>query len=285
MKQGILLFIVTTLFFGCATMEKRLFEYSAAGDVARIQDLKHKGVDLNTINSLGETPLHIAVWENNLELSQMLITEGADIEPVDLKGQTPLIAATYNENIPIVELLLLNGARSGHHLPHFYIAHQEKRSDGKYNVIVAKGDNGLTPLLFAISANNFELFNKILEYTDDIDYSFSTNDYVRGYDIGEMYRYSNMINRDLLRRSANVTLNNYNMHLSDGNVEFVVASEPTVTMKPTPLTWSIMQKTKDYRILEALATRSSRELNKKAMRMAEQMNDDRAISILENYGY
>lgn len=58
----------------------------------------------------GESHLHTAAEEGNLEAVKELLDNGADIEKKDRDGSTPLMLASYYGNIDIVELLLSKGA-------------------------------------------------------------------------------------------------------------------------------------------------------------------------------
>ena len=60
----------------------------------------------------GMTPLHIAVYMQNLAMVNMLLDAGAQVNIADNEGNTPLIVAVYesNDDYSIVECLLNHGA-------------------------------------------------------------------------------------------------------------------------------------------------------------------------------
>lgn len=68
---------------------------------------------VNTANSKGKTPLHIAAVNNNLEMCKVLIDCDAEINPVmKSNGQitTPLDAALQRGYRSCAKFLLLHGA-------------------------------------------------------------------------------------------------------------------------------------------------------------------------------
>lgn len=81
--------------------------HHAASTVARtpryLQELLRRGVDVNTRNTLGETPLHSAMGLTNepfrqIEKVEMLLDAGADIHARDKYGKTVLFKATMGHN-------------------------------------------------------------------------------------------------------------------------------------------------------------------------------------------
>ncbi len=101
--------------------------------------------DFNRANSLGETPLTLALTNKNESLMQRLISAGADINVADRNGLTPLWFALEANNIGLVEGLIKKGANSG------------------------TTRNGLTPVLFALSQNNSGLLKKLVSLGADVN--------------------------------------------------------------------------------------------------------------------
>ncbi|GFR24743.1 hypothetical protein TNCT_330431 [Trichonephila clavata] len=66
--------------------------------------------DVNVKNDKGNTPLHLAVEEGNLEAVKHLIEKGADLNVPDKHGWTPLYYAVYSGNINVVRFLIDQGA-------------------------------------------------------------------------------------------------------------------------------------------------------------------------------
>ncbi|XP_071533218.1 uncharacterized protein [Panulirus ornatus] len=67
---------------------------------------------LNSKNSLGHTPLHLAIFEHHLNLLRILLTSGADTNTEDQLGHTPLVSAARDATWGAVALLLAAGAHT-----------------------------------------------------------------------------------------------------------------------------------------------------------------------------
>ncbi len=67
-------------------------------ELARI--LIDLGVDVNTANRRGETPLHDAVRKRFASVVELLVAQGADINAESQRGQTPLALAESVQTIP-----------------------------------------------------------------------------------------------------------------------------------------------------------------------------------------
>ena len=82
------------------------------------------GADVNFLNHLGRTPLHLAVMFGREGMVRLLLQElGADVNPVDNLGVTPLHYAARYGHAAIVRLLVncsadVNALRSLQREPH-----------------------------------------------------------------------------------------------------------------------------------------------------------------------
>lgn len=71
------------------------------------------GIDINTRNSAGETPLHIAALQGEIEGCRLLLNYGADINATDEDDSTPLHNAVFSGRLyrhDTIALLINNGA-------------------------------------------------------------------------------------------------------------------------------------------------------------------------------
>ena len=58
----------------------------------------------------GRSPLHIAAWQGNASMVELLIRYGADVNAVDREQRTPLQSAAWQGHESVVWLLLKHGA-------------------------------------------------------------------------------------------------------------------------------------------------------------------------------
>ena len=131
-----------------AKAEDSIFAAIRLNNIREVKNHMPTGIDLNTINEDGSTPLHRAIegdWnterktenleiirllidkgadvnvkddnENtplhlstNRKISELLIGQGADVNAKDYSGGTPLHSIIFNEDKDLVALLITNGA-------------------------------------------------------------------------------------------------------------------------------------------------------------------------------
>jgi ankyrin repeat protein/serine/threonine protein kinase len=101
-------------------------------------------VDYNLKDNLGNTPLILAIKKNRIEIVELLLQYGADVNLKDDEGRSPLYLAIMDNNIRIVELLLRYGANPN-----------------------LKDDLGDTLLHIAVQQNNLEIIKLLIGYGAD----------------------------------------------------------------------------------------------------------------------
>jgi len=113
-----------------------IFAAAQEGTVDDVKSFLDKGVDVNAKDKYGQTPLHIAVGRENIEIVKFLVSEkGADVNAKEVDEKTPLhLAASYNDKVEIARFLVSNGAD-----------------------VKAKNNGGYTPLHKAVGGKNVEL--------------------------------------------------------------------------------------------------------------------------------
>lgn len=74
-------------------LAQELHEAARTGDLARLQALVSKGVDLNALNTAHRTALHEAAQNGQVEAIRLLIRAGADPHALDEKSREPMAYA------------------------------------------------------------------------------------------------------------------------------------------------------------------------------------------------
>ena len=114
------------------------------GDSEYVKWLIEKGVNINTLDSQGFSPLHWAIGKGNFELVELLLKHGADINLKAADTTTPLHIAVQRSHTQIVDLLLCYGA--------------------DVNVVTSDGN---TPLHWAAKKNTLEIIELLLNHGAD----------------------------------------------------------------------------------------------------------------------
>jgi ankyrin repeat protein len=70
-----------------------------------IQELLKSGVNVNTTGEFEQTPLHLAVSCNNLEIVKLLLKFGADSNIVDERNLRPIDYAMDEKNEKIINYI------------------------------------------------------------------------------------------------------------------------------------------------------------------------------------
>nr|WP_276315768.1 ankyrin repeat domain-containing protein [Parashewanella hymeniacidonis] len=108
--------------------------------------LLESGIEPNTTNGNGNTPVHLAVITHQMALLPVLCKKGANINATNKKGETALFIAVGEQKLATVQVLLeLNADTS--------IANKE----------------GLTPLMLAAKNRNFLLCKLLLSKDADVN--------------------------------------------------------------------------------------------------------------------
>jgi len=153
------LVLLLSIFTGCVNKQntesklkpinkESFVEKSTIHDAVRINDLElveyflENGVDIDSKDKFGYTPLHLAARFNHYEIAKLLIDKGANTNTKDKYSDSPLIDSTRNGYSAMSELLLCNDA--------------QRTITDKY---------GLTPYEYALRDNDIRL-TKLLKMED-----------------------------------------------------------------------------------------------------------------------
>lgn len=151
------------------------------GVEAPVQQLIALGADLASQNAKGESPLHLAIAEDNIAVAQLLLKEMVKqkIQPGslrDLAGNTPLHTAVAHDNTPLTRQLIDHGAdlslRNAAGDTPLHIAVRERHLDvAEFLVkqkdinVLATDQHGLTALQIAVENRHERLFALLLPAT------------------------------------------------------------------------------------------------------------------------
>jgi ankyrin repeat protein len=99
------------LVLAVAAQSQEVFDLLRKGDIPAVKALIEKSPQLMaTRDSDGDTPLHYAAHEGNVELINYFIDKGAKLELQDARLKTPLHLAAMNDRKDAVAVLLKRGA-------------------------------------------------------------------------------------------------------------------------------------------------------------------------------
>jgi len=89
---------------------KRLLHAAKLDDIELVKEHLAAGVDVNTKDKEGWSPLRYAAQYGYNEIVELLISSGADVNTIDEEGETPLHKAAMMNHWEIIKLLIANGA-------------------------------------------------------------------------------------------------------------------------------------------------------------------------------
>jgi ankyrin repeat protein len=131
------------------------------GEIEPVKTLVEENIELaNLADEFGQTPLHLAVFGNQNEIAEYLISKDADINALNGVNQSVLLYAAYVDNGEMVEMLIAQGASMDDpdifgRVPLHYAARQHSLGallpliDNEAEIDI-KDNIGETPLHFAI---------------------------------------------------------------------------------------------------------------------------------------
>ena len=115
MKQ-LLITIAAVLLVRCGNPEadRGLLDAASDGNIELIMQALNDGANVNAIRDTGETektPLHMAAFQGNNDIAELLIAKGANLEAMDRPNEgTPLFDAAQYGRKEVTELLIAKGA-------------------------------------------------------------------------------------------------------------------------------------------------------------------------------
>ncbi|MBS4211537.1 ankyrin repeat domain-containing protein [Bacillus sp. FJAT-49825] len=92
------------------SMKEQFFKAVEKGNIAEINNLINKGVNINSQDGLGRTAIMIAAYANDVETAKALIEKGADVNIQDKMKNNPFLYAGAEGYIEILQLTIEAGA-------------------------------------------------------------------------------------------------------------------------------------------------------------------------------
>ena len=174
------------------------------------------GSNYNPVDMFNNSPLHYAAEDGACDMLDLLLLKGACVDSRDSSGKTPLMKATRGGRVSAVQRLLhsaceVNAKDMNHDTALHFAA---RRGDcNLIHIIMSSGGDinsqnstGRTPLLEALSCNNHEVAQQLLDLRCDVNlHEFTTKDTALHVAVGK----GNISLTSLLLRQ-NQILNKYN---------------------------------------------------------------------------
>ena len=110
MKHILITITAVLVVVGCANQDVKLIQAVQDGNFEAVKKYLAAGMDVNTKDGYGATPLLYAAEYGRNDVAELLVTNGADINATYNDGLTALHAAVLNGSNEIVKLLIDQGA-------------------------------------------------------------------------------------------------------------------------------------------------------------------------------
>ena len=110
MKHLLTTTIAALVLVGCANQDVKIIQAVKDGNVEAVKKYLAAGMDVNTKDGYGATPLLYAAEYGYNDVAELLITNGADVNARYNDGLTALHAAVLYGSNEIVKLLIDQGA-------------------------------------------------------------------------------------------------------------------------------------------------------------------------------
>lgn len=88
-----------------------IFALASAGDAAAVEQTLASGIDVDSRDKLGQTPMIVAALAGRGEVAAVLAKHGADVMARTDKGMTALHAAAFAGDAKVIAVLLGRGAK------------------------------------------------------------------------------------------------------------------------------------------------------------------------------
>lgn len=89
-----------------AQADKQLLAAAANGNTKAAEEAIAAGANLEVRNNRERTPLHVAVWEDQVEVAKVLVAAGANVDALDDLHETPWTATGVTGSVAMLEVIL-----------------------------------------------------------------------------------------------------------------------------------------------------------------------------------
>eukprot|EP00056_Hartaetosiga_gracilis_P002163 m.51387 g.51387 ORF g.51387 m.51387 type:complete len:241 (+) comp10940_c0_seq1:2158-2880(+) len=120
----------------------KLYEAISSNNIAEVEDLLRRGVDVNRKVFSHQYPLHLAISLSHINVAKLILSHGADVNLQDVNGLSPLHIACKDAYPEAVELLL---------------------SQPNIEVDVQDFEDHVSPLHLACISGNIVIVQKLIE--------------------------------------------------------------------------------------------------------------------------
>ncbi len=177
--------------------------------------IKKTNININFYDQDGNTPLHVAAEDGNIDIINLLIKNNADIHAVNHFCRTPLHYGVETDDIDIIRLFISNGANVNSSNEDFYTPFQlaitrgyldnidlliENNADVK--AVTVRGD---TPLHLAAAVGYVDVMELLLKKNIDVNFKNKSGNTPLHIAV---YRGFNDIVNILIKNNADVNLKN-----------------------------------------------------------------------------
>jgi serine/threonine-protein phosphatase 6 regulatory ankyrin repeat subunit B len=91
---------------GIEYLKNQLYEASESGDLETVRIILNCGINVDTTNKNGYTPLHVAAKCGHTEITRVLLKSCASVNTPESSGRRPINLAAVNGHIEIIRQLL-----------------------------------------------------------------------------------------------------------------------------------------------------------------------------------
>lgn len=99
----------TVLMLGVASAQTHVHDAVRAGDLAQVESLVRGGAEIDGANGAGETPLLVAVQQDQTEIAKALIAAGADINAQAANKDSPWLLAGASGRTEMIRAMIPKG--------------------------------------------------------------------------------------------------------------------------------------------------------------------------------